>query len=209
VLAFSTASPTPDTATAGSLRWEDLTGAPPTGFGQALAPDGAFEITVEFEVIRDITSTVNLGRVDEAEDEYGNVIPPVEDEDEIVDLPTWIDLLYFRAAAQGADAVLVTWATAVEIDNFGFRLLRATSNDVTRASEIVFVPSQCAGNQCAAEYSYLDQTITPGRDYWYWLVDVDTDGLETRHGPVRPSVGVDDGAGAEIKVFLPLVMRNR
>lgn len=157
-------------------------------------------------MVNEITLPVtNTAVVSDATDIYDNPTPDEEDEEVIIDIPTAVDLLYFRAVALG-EGIRLEWATAVEIDNFGFTLHRATEPDFTRASEIVFIPSACRGNLCGATYDYLDTTVDPSVVYWYWLVDVDTSGVTTRRGPVSGRVS---GAALPNRIFLPLVLRNR
>jgi len=190
----------------GQVVWFDLTTPVPHGFGRNLLPGEVFSITTVFTVVNEITLPVtNTAVVSDAIDIYDNPTPDEEDEEVIIDIPTAVDLLYFRAVAL-SEGIRLEWATAVEIDNFGFTLHRATEPDFTRASEIVFIPSACRGNLCGATYDYLDTAVDPDVVYWYWLVDVDTSGVTTRHGPVSGRVY---GAALPIRVFLPLVLRNR
>ena len=190
----------------GQTVWFDLTAPAPHGFGRNLLPGEVFSITTVFTVVNEITLPVtNTAVVSDATDIYDNPTPDEEDEEVIIDIPTAVDLLYFRAVALG-EGIRLEWATAVEIDNFGFTLHRATEPDFTRASEIVFIPSACRGNLCGATYDYLDTTVDPSVVYWYWLVDVDTSGVTTRRGPVSGRVS---GAALPNRIFLPLVLRNR
>ena len=189
----------------GQVVWFDLTTPAPHGFGRNLLPGESFTLTTVFTVVREIdTPVTNTAVVSDAIDIYNNPTPDEEDEEIIIDIPTAVDLLYFRAVALN-EGIRLEWATAVEIDNFGFTLHRATEPDFTRASEIVFIPSACRGNLCGATYDYLDTAVDPSVVYWYWLVDVDTSGVTTRHGPVSGRVS---GAAWPIRIFLPLVLRN-
>jgi protocatechuate 3,4-dioxygenase beta subunit len=120
----------------------------------------------------------------------------------LVASPTAVELLYFRVGVVSGTSVTLEWATATEINNAGFRLLRAPANDLTQAGEVAFVPA-AGGGATGATYSHTDTTPGPGV-WWYWLVDVDTNGTETVHGPV--SSGLDLSA-LPIKIFLPLVRR--
>jgi len=190
----------------GQVVWFDLTTAAPHGFGRNLLPGEAFSLTTVFTVVNDITVPVtNTAIVSDAIDVYDNVPPDDQDEAVIIDIPTAVDLLYLRAVGL-AEGIRLEWATAVEINNFGFILYRATEPDFTRASEIVFVPSACRGNLCGAAYDYLDTAVDPDAVYWYWLADVDTSGVTTLHGPVSGRIA---GAALPNRIFLPLVLRNR
>jgi len=122
---------------------------------------------------------------------------PVEDDS----TPTAVELIYFRAAWISGRDVRLEWATAVEIDNFGFNVYRASVDDRSRASLLGFVPSQARG--AGATYGYED-TVPVDGFWWYWLADVDTAGLETFHGPVIAGVGANTWSH---RIYLPLVVR--
>ena len=209
-LHFAYAFPvTPDTVdnVNGQIVWDDMTTSTPYGFGYNLLPGESFHVTTVFTVVQTIDQPItNTVRVSDALDVYSNPADPGEDSAVIEEqIPTAVTLRDFRATTE-ADAIRVAWTTTVELDNFGFRLLRATEPDVTRASDIAFIPSACRGNLCGASYDYLDTGVSPDRTYWYWLVDVDTSGVETLHGPVSGRV---IGAASPYRIFLPLAFRNR
>ena len=190
----------------GQVLWLDLTAPAPYGFGRNLLPGEVFSLTTVFTVVQTINTPItNTAIVSDATDIFDNPPPPADDSETIVDVPTAITLRYFRATGL-TQGVLLEWATAVEIDNFGFNLYRATEPDFTRASLVNFTPSACRGNLCGAEYAYTDETSVPEVSYWYWLADVDMSGVETRHGPVnaRMEVAVD----RPYKLFLPLLLRT-
>jgi len=109
----------------------------------------------------------------------------------LVPLPTAVELLYFRAHPLSDQQVQLTWATALEVDNFGFNLYRANVNDlaVARAGgPIHFEPAVTQGSGSGATYTYVDTAPVAG-SWWYWLSDVDTFGFETFHGtPVNTTV---------------------
>ena len=78
---------------------------------------------------------------------------------------------------------MLDWATAAEVDNYGFNLYRAPANDFAQATWIHFEPSAIQGGTGAgATYAYLD--TPPGHGaWWYWLADIDTHGIQTRNTP--------------------------
>jgi hypothetical protein len=140
--------------------------------------------------------------VTDVEDIYDNPADEDDDAETIVDVPTAVELLYFRIDDVSGRTVQLAWATAVEIDNMGFKLYRATTDEYARADEVTFVAAKGRGS--GATYVYNDTVPSEG-DWWYWLVDVDTAGQETVHGPVW--------AGAEAttlpnRIYLPLVMKQ-
>ena len=195
---------TPDTVdnVNGQAVWLNLTGPAPHGFGHNLLPGEVFSLTTVFTVVQNITTPVtNTAIVSDVIDVYDNPAPPDDDDETIVDVPTAVTLRYFRAVG-GERSIRLEWATAVEIDNFGFRLHRATAPLWAEAEELAFIPSLCQGNLCGAEYSYTDREIAPGVTCWYWLTDVDVNGIERRHGPVSAQSGL---ASTRYRLYLPLL----
>ena len=201
-LSFFWAEPYPEEdADDGLLTWHDLTGPAPNGFGRDLAPGESFRITTVFRVVHDITTTVNTAYVEGPYDVYDNPANEPQDDEVIVDIPTAVELLYFVGRVDNPPHVRLEWATAVEIDTFGFRLYRAPVADFARAQAVAFVPSEARGG--GATYVYTD-TVPYDGTWWYWLADVDTSGGETVHGPVSAVVGA---AALPYRVYLPLVLR--
>jgi uncharacterized repeat protein (TIGR01451 family) len=130
-------------------------------------------------------------------------LDPEPDEDVTVIQPTAVQLLYLRATPQPG-SVLLAWETAVEVDNYGFRLLRGTSGNLGDAQEIVFVPAAGHGSG-GGVYSFGDRSAQSGSRYAYWLVDVDTGGRSAVHGPVF--VTAMPQADLVYRLYLPVVVR--
>lgn len=189
------------------IGWNDLTANGPNGFGRDLAPQESFVITTVFSLTTGATtfSMTNVATVNSAVDVFNN---PANDDSAstvITNEPTAIELLYFKAERQG-NAVSLNWATAVEMDNFGFRILRSANSSLADSVELAFIPGQGHGTASGASYSYSDKTAGANQSYTYWLVDVDFNGLETFHGPVVVSnPGIDQNSDSTL--FLPLILR--
>jgi hypothetical protein len=100
--------------------------------------------------------------------------------------PTAVNLVSFTAApAPDGAAIALEWETATEIDNVGFNLYRAGSLDGLRTRlNASLIPSQAPGSPAGAVYAWLDESVTSGMTYYYWLEDVDVHGVATLHGPV-------------------------
>ncbi|MCS7287479.1 MAG: hypothetical protein NZ653_10165, partial [Anaerolineae bacterium] len=125
-LSFITATVYPnEPADDGLLTWYDLTGPAPYGFGRDLAPGESFHITTVFRVVHDITTTVNTAIVSDVVDVYDNPANEDRDDEVIVNIPTAVELLYFRVGGVAGWSVRLEWATAAEIGTFGFHLYRA------------------------------------------------------------------------------------
>ncbi len=94
--------------------------------------------------------------------------------------PSAVELLYFKADRLSDQQVRLEWATALEVDNFGFNLYRANVADLGQASLIHFEPAITQGSGPGTTYAYVD-TMPDNGTWWYWLADVDTQGHETFH----------------------------
>ena len=118
------------------------------------------------------------------------------------------------SAAQTGDAVLLTWETASELNNRGFNLYRGTDPSAPdRQLNETLIPSQSPGNPGGFIYTWEDRAdLAPGTTYFYWVEDVDMNGVATRHGPVSVDYSVptavrvlDAGAVGTLPLALPFV----
>ncbi|MCS6774486.1 MAG: hypothetical protein NZ693_10310, partial [Thermoflexales bacterium] len=67
---------------------------------------------------------------------------------------------------------------------------------------LVGVVPAAMGGTTGASYAFED-TVPADGEWWYWLADVDTSGVETVHAPpVRASVGLP-----VYRLWLPMVAR--
>lgn len=93
-----------------------------------------------------------------------------------------VELVSFDAEAMDG-AVRLEWSTATEQNNYGFYILRSFSADDGYDGIGEMIPG--AGISAAPNhYSFTDGQVEPGIRYYYKLVDVDTAGSESFHGPV-------------------------
>ena len=120
-------------------------------------------------------------------------------------IPTAIELLYFRVDGVSGRNVRLAWATAIGIDNLGFNLYRADSNDLERARLIHFESAVPQGRQLGATYAYVD-TVPSDGVWWYWLADVDTHGRESIRALTQGHVGID--GILPNRIYLPFVMKS-
>jgi hypothetical protein len=132
--------------------------------------------------------------------------PPANGPCEVLNAtPTAVELLYFQADPLIDQQVQLTWATALEVDNFGFNLYRANVNDLTHASLIHFEPAVTQGSGSGGTYVYVDTAPAAG-PWWYWLSDVDTKGRETFHAnPINLTV---PSGSFLYHVYIPLVTKG-
>ncbi|MBN1592873.1 MAG: right-handed parallel beta-helix repeat-containing protein [Candidatus Coatesbacteria bacterium] len=105
---------------------------------------------------------------------------------------TWIRLVSFTANARD-DKIVLHWETGAEIDNAGFAIFRTIgrSRDYERISRLI--PAE-GSSTTGASYRFIDENVRPGVIYRYWLVDIDTVGEWTAHGPVRARLPLDLGS---------------
>jgi uncharacterized repeat protein (TIGR01451 family) len=205
-LSFASAVPAPNDPTDdGSVAWYDLTSPLPHGFNRNLPPGEGFVITAVFTVAHDITVTFNTAVITRSIDIYSNPTNWPTHTVPIVNIPTAIELRYFRVDGVSGPVVRLAWATAVEVDNFGFNLYRANINDPARAEMIHFEPSTWRGGQVGATYWYTDTAPSSGT-WWYWLADVDTGGRATIRASASGNVGVN--ATLPNRIYLPIVVKR-
>ncbi|MBN2207919.1 MAG: right-handed parallel beta-helix repeat-containing protein [Candidatus Coatesbacteria bacterium] len=105
---------------------------------------------------------------------------------------TYIELASFEAKASGR-SILITWETGTEIDNAGFDVYRVETGDRTTPGRMNerMIPAQ--GSAAAgASYEFIDAEVSPGITYSYYLIDIDTSGKTTVHGPVSARVSLSN-----------------
>lgn len=102
--------------------------------------------------------------------------------------PASVNLVDFTAIAQET-GILVTWETAMELDNLGFNLYRAeTATGPWVLLNEALIPAANPGAVFGAVYTWNDVAVLPGVTYFYLLEDVDIAGISTLHGPVQATV---------------------
>jgi len=98
----------------------------------------------------------------------------------------YIELSSFTVEPHAGKAV-VRWETATEIENAGFLVYRCDgeASDCRKVSGFIPANGTVTGG---AEYSFTDTNVQSGAAYHYYLVDVDTAGKWTAHGPVMARI---------------------
>ena len=88
-------------------------------------------------------------------------------------------------ATPKAGKIILQWSTASEIDNAGFNLYRANSeNGDYLKINTSLIPAQGSSAQ-GANYEFIDKDVQNRRTYYYKLEDIDLNGNPTMHGPVK------------------------
>lgn len=121
-----------------------------------------------------------------------SVIPPPD--------PSAVTLTSFTGARSDELTATLNWATAEEIDNFGYNVYRSESDNFAEAELIHFEATAVfGGNGPGATYQHMDTVPSYGQ-YYYWLEDVDTEGVKTVHGPVLVNIS------RTRSIYIPLIM---
>jgi len=100
-----------------------------------------------------------------------------------------VELTSFTAISRSGKVDL-HWITESEIDNLGFLLERRAKSAEYGAWETVtnYKTNRTLAGQGSVtyrtEYKYTDEKVRVGQTYEYLLIDVDYNGVETRHDPV-------------------------
>jgi len=102
------------------------------------------------------------------------------------EIPTLINLSSFDA--QGIwRFVVLTWKTESEVNNAGFNIYRAETEDGDYVKiNASLIPANGSTTE-GASYRYIDQTAKRGTTYYYKLEDVDMSGNTSIHGPASAS----------------------
>jgi uncharacterized repeat protein (TIGR01451 family) len=186
---------------AGSLAWNDVS----ESLGD-LAPGESFQIETIFELndtAREGSVINNTARVTSATDTLGSRTHESAGVASIPLSPSAIELLSFTASRE-AQGVRITWATGVEIDTWGFNLLRSADGSREHAERIT--PDIILGVGSTTEgatYSWLDTSADPGVTSTYWLEEIELDGTRHEYGPATWQSTVQ----ADNRVYLPLIVR--
>ncbi len=186
-----------DGAPAGSICLFNV-GSVPAGTGG----DVTFAVVVDDPMPPGVTVIVNAASIS---DDGANGNDPTPDNNSATVnspfSPTAITLLHF-SATRADEGVVVRWSTGIEMNTARFRIYR--SETLARAEAIQIAEEVSRGSATTGEsYRIVDTTAEAGRNYWYWLVEVEADGNETVYGPVRLSGALSTG----FQVYLPLLRR--
>ena len=96
---------------------------------------------------------------------------------------TLIRLASFTATAK-AWSVVLNWATESEIDNAGFNIYRAESENGVYAKINSAIVSAKGSPTQGTSYEFVDKEVKNRKTFYYKLEDIDLNGKSTMHGPV-------------------------
>ncbi|MFN8285276.1 MAG: T9SS type A sorting domain-containing protein [Chitinophagales bacterium] len=109
-----------------------------------------------------------------------------------------VELIYLKADAVNNEFIQVSWATAMELNNDGFVVMRST--DGLNFSDIGWVEGHDNSTVMQA-YAYDDHNVTPNVVYYYKLRQMDNDGQSEETYVV--SAMITDGLSFSISDFIP------
>lgn len=94
------------------------------------------------------------------------------------------------SAKADGEGVVLTWSTSSETDNEGFNILRSDSaNGPFIQINPMMVPAM-GGIGMRASYTFTDNEIDAGKNYYYRLQDIDAKGIVTAHNVISVSVNL-------------------
>jgi hypothetical protein len=109
-------------------------------------------------------------------------------------LATLIDLSSITATPE-FNKVIIQWSTESEINNVGFNLYRAESeNGEYIQINDSLIPSKGSSTQ-GASYEFVDNDVKNRKTYYYKLEDIDLNGISTLHGPITATPRLIFGMG--------------
>ena len=115
--------------------------------------------------------------------------------------PTAVDIISFIAESE-TDRVTVRWTTINEEALAGFHIYRATSDNRDLAVRVndAIIPAR----GFSSAYSWVDNAVLRGQQYYYWLQSVDTDGTTSERGPTQAQVPI---AVNRENIYVPVLRR--
>jgi hypothetical protein len=103
------------------------------------------------------------------------------------DISLPVELISLVAIA-GNEKVTLKWTTASEVNNLGFIIKRAQSVNgpyLEIAAYTNYKELEGSGNTSQeTNYVFSDKSVFNGVTYWYELIDVDVNGIQTVHRPI-------------------------
>jgi len=110
-----------------------------------------------------------------------------------------VEMLYLTAQGVDNKFIRLNWATAVEINNSGFKVMRSSNG--SHFEQIGWVDNKTGGNSTSeTTYSFDDNTAQPNITYYYKLNQVDFDGASKDSKIVEASL---QGADVVASEFFP------
>jgi hypothetical protein len=94
--------------------------------------------------------------------------------------------------------VSIQWSTESEIDNAGFNIYRATSENGDYEKINSSLISANGSSTQGSSYEFTDNNVQNRKTYYYKLEDIDLNGNSTMHGPVSATPRLIYGIGKQL-----------
>ncbi|NNJ12202.1 DUF11 domain-containing protein [Chloroflexales bacterium ZM16-3] len=111
-----------------------------------------------------------------------------------------IDLAYLTAERQADGSVRIRWGTVGERNTARFLVQRTLTNQ--RTADAVTVGERSSLGSAGGDYGVTDASA-PAGTVSYWLIEVESGGAQTAHGPASPEAHTR----STTVVYLPLIRR--
>jgi len=146
----------------------------------------------------------------------GGVETPVDDPPS---RPTEIELVHFVVDEVDGqpNQRRVEWETSAEHNTLGFNILRGTEADISVATLIndATIPALGGNTETSGDvnsYRFNDTSALAEINFFYWLVEVETDQTEYFYGPIQihPSernIPLDEVQTSQ-KIFMPIIIQG-
>ena len=96
-----------------------------------------------------------------------------------------VELSHFSAAVTSSNLVELRWTAESETGMLGYNLFRSNNFQIADAEKVNFTIIPAHNSSSVRTYSYTDDSIVLGNDYYYWLQIVDLDLTYEFYGPVH------------------------
>lgn len=128
----------------------------------------------------------------------GSVAWIISNED-LGDVSLPVELSFFTALADDTKVIL-RWETGSEVGNIGFYVYRSETADgqFEKISKLI----DGAGNSpIGSTYEYLDKNIEPNKTYFYYLEDIDVQGIRDKSETIKITVPLPKKPPKETLLF--------
>jgi len=124
--------------------------------------------------------------------EYGeSLLYTIQNSSDSHDFGTWqiidhtgvpVEFTAFTATASPGKVTL-EWVTQSETENLGFHIYRSMTLNGQRTRLTHEMINGAINSSAQRNYSWTDRTVEQDRAYYYWVVDISSEGIATFHGP--------------------------
>jgi hypothetical protein len=101
-----------------------------------------------------------------------------------------VELSSFTATVTSQLFVNLQWVTQTETSALGYNIYRSNTNDEATASKVNLSVIPATNTSTQHTYTFVDDTegLAVNNTYYYWLENVDFNGMADMHGPVNVTI---------------------